>query len=50
MRQALRIFRLDRISGLEQCDNVFDLPAGFDIKTYLHQAMPFVQSAYNVEV
>jgi predicted DNA-binding transcriptional regulator YafY len=50
LRQALRTFRLDRVSGLEQCDQVFDRPADFDIQTYLYRAMPFVQSTYNIEV
>jgi predicted DNA-binding transcriptional regulator YafY len=50
LRQALRTFRLDRVSGLELCDDHFERPAGFDIKAYLHQAMPFVQSAFHVEV
>ena len=50
LRQALRTFRLDRVSGLELCEEGFILPAGFDIKTYLHQAMPFVQSTFSIEV
>ncbi len=50
MRQALRTFRLDRASGFEQGDQPFHRPAGFDIKAYLRQAMPFVQSAHNIEV
>lgn len=50
MRQDLRTFRLDRISNLEQGDGVFDRPAEFNIRTYLHRAMPFVQSTYNIEV
>ena len=50
LRQALRTFRLDRVSALEQRDEAFKRPADFDIRAYLHQAMPFVQSAYRVEV
>ena len=50
LRQALRTFRLDRISGLEECETRFVRPDGFDIKDYLRRALPFVQSAYAVEV
>ena len=50
MRQAMRTFRLDRVSRVELCNEGFERPAGFDIKAYLHQAMPFVQSAFNIEV
>ncbi|HWF48560.1 MAG TPA: WYL domain-containing protein, partial [Bryobacteraceae bacterium] len=50
LRQALRTFRLDRVSRVELLDNAFKRPAGFDIRTYLHQAMPFVQSAFTIEV
>jgi predicted DNA-binding transcriptional regulator YafY len=50
LRKALRTFRLDRVARLDPGDQLFERPAGFDITAYLHQAMPFVQSAYNVEV
>jgi predicted DNA-binding transcriptional regulator YafY len=50
MRQALRTFRLDRISLLEQCESGFERPVDFDVKAYLQQSMPFVQSRFNVEV
>lgn len=50
LRQALRTFRLDRVSSLEECNTQFDRPAEFDVRAYLRQAMPFVQSAYSVEV
>ena len=50
LRQAMRTFRLDRVSRLEVCDEVFDRPAGFDVKAYLNHAMPFAQSAFAVDV
>ncbi|HEX4773558.1 MAG TPA: YafY family protein [Bryobacteraceae bacterium] len=50
LRQALRTFRLDRISSLEQSEAAFIKPDGFDIKQYLQRALPFVQSAYTIEV
>jgi predicted DNA-binding transcriptional regulator YafY len=50
LRQALRTFRLDRVSRLELSEQAFERPANFDIKAYLHQAMPFVQSGFAVEV
>ena len=50
LRQALRTFRLDRVSNVELCEETFQRPQDFDIKAYLQQAMPFVQSAYSIEV
>jgi predicted DNA-binding transcriptional regulator YafY len=50
LRDALRTFRLDRVSQVEIREDRFERPAGFDIKEYLHQAMPFVQSAFSIEV
>ena len=50
LRQALRTFRLDRVSRLEFCEGVFERPADFDIQAYLRQTMPFVQSTFHVEV
>jgi predicted DNA-binding transcriptional regulator YafY len=50
LRQALRTFRLDRVSRVELAEEVFERPAAFDIQTYLHEAMPFVQSGFAVEV
>jgi len=50
LRQDLRTFRLDRLSHLELANETFVRPPGFDIKAYLHQAMPFVQSAFAIEV
>jgi predicted DNA-binding transcriptional regulator YafY len=49
-RQALRTFRLDRVSRLELHDDKFERPAEFDIKAYLQQSMPFVQSAFDIHV
>lgn len=51
LRKALRTFRLDRVSQLTISEtDTFDRPAHFDIKAYLYQAMPFVQSAFAVDV
>ena len=50
LRQALRTFRLDRVAELEEHEDGFERPADFDVREYLHGAMPFVQSAYQVEV
>lgn len=50
MRQALRTFRLDRVNELEEKDGTFERPADFDIRAYMHRAMPFVQSKYQIEV
>ena len=50
LRQALRTFRLDRVSNVEVREETFERPQDFDIKAYLQQAMPFVQSTYRIEV
>jgi len=50
LRQALRTFRLDRASGLELRDETFERPAAFDVREHLRESMPFVQSAFAVEV
>jgi predicted DNA-binding transcriptional regulator YafY len=50
LREALRTFRLDRVSALETGNESFERPKNFDTKAYLNQAMPFVQSSYAVEV
>jgi predicted DNA-binding transcriptional regulator YafY len=50
LRQALRTFRLDRISQPEIGEERFEPASDFDIKTYLNQAMPFIQSRFAIEV
>ncbi len=50
LRQAMRTFRLDRLSNAELGNRRFKRPEGFDIKAHLQQSMPFVQSAYKIEV
>jgi predicted DNA-binding transcriptional regulator YafY len=50
LRQALRTFRLDRVTRAEMADEPFERPAGFDIREYMLRSMPFVQSRYQVDV
>lgn len=50
LREALRTFRLDKVTDLHVCEERFERPDDFDIKTHLHQGMPFVQSRFAVEV
>jgi predicted DNA-binding transcriptional regulator YafY len=50
LREALRTFRLDRVSELEMGDQTFSRPAGFDAEAYLERSMPFVQAGYSIEV
>jgi predicted DNA-binding transcriptional regulator YafY len=49
-RQATRTFRLDRVSNLAVRDESFERPANFDIRSYLHGAMPFVQTGFSIDV
>ena len=50
LREALRTFRLDRVSEMELGDETFDRPVGFDAKAYLERSMPFVQAGFSIEV
>jgi predicted DNA-binding transcriptional regulator YafY len=50
VRQALRTFRLDRVSQPEMGEERFEPAADFDIKAYLNKGMPFVQSKFAIEV
>lgn len=50
LRQALRTFRLDRVARLELRPETFARPGAFDVRAYLQQSMPFVQSAFLVDV
>ncbi|HEY4354298.1 MAG TPA: YafY family protein [Acidobacteriaceae bacterium] len=49
-RNALRTFRLDRITNLEIGTGVFERPPGFDARRYMAEHMPFVQSDYQIDV
>jgi predicted DNA-binding transcriptional regulator YafY len=49
-REALRTFRLDRVSELQLSDETFQRPDGFDAKAYLQGSMPFVQAGFSIEV
>ena len=50
LREALRTFRLDRVSEVEVSDQTFERPAGFDAKACLQRSMPFVEAGFAVEV
>jgi predicted DNA-binding transcriptional regulator YafY len=49
-RQALRTFRLDRVTDLEVSRATFRRPVDFDPRRHLKQSMPFVQSEYQIDV
>lgn len=49
-REALRTFRLDRVSDLEVCEETFQAPENFDVKSWLRERMPFAQSEYQIDV
>lgn len=48
-RQALRTFRLDRVTGLRAGRGKFRRPREFDARAYLGERMPFVQSEYQID-
>jgi len=49
-RKDMRTFRLDRVSELRVSSVSFRRPASFDARRYLQERMPFVQSAYQLDV
>ena len=49
-RRAMRTFRLDRVSNLQIGAGRFRRPKGFDVRQYMRQSMPFVQSVYQIDV
>lgn len=49
-RQALRTFRLDRVTDLAICAATFRRPPEFDAQRYLQERMPFIQSDYAIDV
>jgi len=49
-RNAMRTFRLDRVTDLVVGTASFRRPAGFDASSYLKQRMPFIQSEYQIDV
>jgi predicted DNA-binding transcriptional regulator YafY len=49
-REALRTFRLDRVSDVETGTATFQHPTGFDARQYFAEHMPFVESAYQIDV
>ncbi|MBL8217204.1 MAG: YafY family transcriptional regulator [Bryobacterales bacterium] len=50
LRQAIRTFRLDRVTGVQLLDIAFERPSGFDARTYLQASMPFVETGHQIEV
>lgn len=50
LRDALRTFRLDRMISPCVLPKKFRRPRAFDVKDYLLNVMPFVESAYEVDV
>lgn len=49
-RQALRTFRLDRVSRQEMGAESFERPEDFDAHRYMAQSLPYVQSRYQIDL
>jgi predicted DNA-binding transcriptional regulator YafY len=49
-REAMRTFRLDRVSNLEIGSTSFHRPGEFDATRYLKERMPFIQSEYQIDI
>jgi predicted DNA-binding transcriptional regulator YafY len=49
-RDALRTFRLDRITGVRPGETPFTVPAGFDAVAHLHRSLATVPYRHEVEV
>ena len=50
LRQALRVFRLDRIDEVRLLEPSFRLPKGFDAHAYISRSVAMVPLAYSAEV
>ncbi|MGJ7915912.1 helix-turn-helix transcriptional regulator [Massilia sp. LXY-6] len=50
LRNEIRIFRLDRIAGVEALAEAFERPAGFDAMGYLVQSLATLPRAFAIEV
>jgi predicted DNA-binding transcriptional regulator YafY len=50
MREAMRTFRLDRVTDVQVGAAGFERPGDFDARAYLQERMPFIQSAYQIDV
>ena len=49
-RDALRSFRLDRISEIAGGEASFTRPPGFDARAYLRSTLPFAHAPFDIEV
>lgn len=49
-RDALRSFRLDRISGPCEGEETFTRPPDFDARAYLRSTLPFAHAPFEIEV
>ncbi len=49
-RKDTRMFRLDRVSHLEACEETFAPPAEFNAKEWLQERMHLMQSEYQIDV
>ena len=49
-REAMRTFRLDRVTELQVSPETFQRPEGFDARQYLEEHLPFVQSDHKIDV
>jgi predicted DNA-binding transcriptional regulator YafY len=50
LRRELRIFRLDRVAGVEALPEAFERPAGFDPMAHLVRAIATLPRAFAIEV
>ena len=49
-RQAVRTFRLDRVTRLETGTSSFQRPTDFDAQNHMAATMPFIQADYQIDV
>lgn len=50
LRKGLRSFRVDRIEALETTDEVFEPPANFDLRDFIHRSLAYAPERWQVEV
>lgn len=50
LREALRIFRLDRLLSIKQGEEIFDRPEDFDLLNYVLESLKQVRKSFDVEI
>jgi predicted DNA-binding transcriptional regulator YafY len=50
LRKGPRLFRVDRVSGAETLDEIFEPPDSFDMKAFVYRSIAFAADTWQVEL